>query len=137
MSRSKLIGGSGGACGERACMRTAPARARARPRHAATAPNRTPPALRLPTYSRWGRWPVSDVQQLVTILDQGFNRRSWHGPNLRGSIRGVSASLAAWRPAPARHNIWEITVHAAYWKYAVWRRLTGGRRGTFPLKGSN
>jgi hypothetical protein len=28
-------------------------------------------------------------------------------------------------------------VHAAYWKYAVWRRLTGERRGSFPLKGSN
>jgi hypothetical protein len=28
-------------------------------------------------------------------------------------------------------------VHAAYWKYAVARRLTGGRRGAFPLEGSN
>jgi hypothetical protein len=28
-------------------------------------------------------------------------------------------------------------VHAAYWKYAVRRRLTGERRGSFPLKGSN
>jgi hypothetical protein len=28
-------------------------------------------------------------------------------------------------------------VHAAYWKYAAWRRLTGATRGSFPLKGSN
>lgn len=28
-------------------------------------------------------------------------------------------------------------MHAAYWKYAALRRLTGGRRGSFPLKGSN
>jgi hypothetical protein len=28
-------------------------------------------------------------------------------------------------------------VHAAYWKYIAWRRLTGTRRGSFPLKGSN
>lgn len=28
-------------------------------------------------------------------------------------------------------------MHAAYWKYAVWRRLTGAGRGSFPLKGSN
>jgi hypothetical protein len=28
-------------------------------------------------------------------------------------------------------------VHAAYWKYAVRRRLTGEKRGSFPLHGSN
>jgi len=28
-------------------------------------------------------------------------------------------------------------VHAAYWKYAVWRRLEGAPRGSFPVKGSN
>lgn len=78
-----------------------------------------------------------EVQQLLTILDQAYDRRSWHGANLRGSIRGVSVQQASWRPAAGRHNIWELVVHAAYWKYVVWRRLTGQRRGSFPLKGSN
>jgi hypothetical protein len=78
-----------------------------------------------------------DVQQLVSIIDQAYDRRSWHGTNLRGSIRGISVAQAAWRPGPKRHNIWELVVHAAYWKYAVWRRLTSNRRGSFPLKGSN
>jgi len=36
-----------------------------------------------------------------------------------------------------RHNIRELTVHAAYWKYAVRRRLTGATRGAFALTGSN
>ncbi len=71
------------------------------------------------------------------MLDEGFDRASWHGTTLLGSIRGMSPTTAAWRPAPARHNIWEIVVHAAYWKYAVRRRLTGESRGSFPLKGSN
>ncbi|MBC7790856.1 MAG: DinB family protein, partial [Anaerolineae bacterium] len=62
---------------------------------------------------------------------------SWHGTNLRGSIRGLSAKQAARRPRPERHNIWELVVHAAYWKYTVTRRLTGQRRGSFPLRGSN
>ena len=57
--------------------------------------------------------------------------------DLRGSIRGVSLQEALWRPSPDRHNIWEIAVHAAYWKYAVRRRLTGEKRGTFALKGSD
>ena len=74
---------------------------------------------------------------LLELLDEAFDRRSWHGTNLRGSIRGLPRSIAAWRPTPGRHNIWELVVHAAYWKYAVRRRLTGERRGSFPLAGSN
>jgi len=49
----------------------------------------------------------------------------------------MSAADAAWRPAPGRHNVHEIALHAAYWKYAVRRRLTGETRGSFPVKGSN
>ncbi len=49
----------------------------------------------------------------------------------------MTPALAAWRPAPERHNIWELIVHAAYWKYVAWRRLTGAKRGSFPLAGSN
>lgn len=78
-----------------------------------------------------------EVAQLVATIDQAYNKTSWHGTNLRGSVRRVSAAQAAWRPAPGRHNIWEIVVHAAYWKYAATRRFSGGARGSFPLKGSN
>jgi hypothetical protein len=80
---------------------------------------------------------VTATEAAVLALDEAFDRRSWHGTNLRGSLRGVSARAAAWRPAPRRHNIWEEAVHAAYWKYTVWRRVTGEKRGSFPLKGSN
>jgi len=78
-----------------------------------------------------------EVRSLLTVIDTAYNRRSWHGTNLRGSVRGATARQAAWRPSPTRHNIWELVVHAAYWKYAVQRRLTGARRGSFPLEGSN
>jgi hypothetical protein len=78
-----------------------------------------------------------EVAQLLAILDQAYNKQSWHGTNLRGSLRRVTPAQAAWRPAVDRHNIWEIVVHAAYWKYAAARRLTGGARGSFPCKGSN
>jgi len=78
-----------------------------------------------------------EVPLLLKILDEGYEKRAWHGPNLRGSLRGVGAQEAAWRPGPDRHNIWEITLHVAYWKYANWRRLTGQKRGTFPPGGSN
>lgn len=74
---------------------------------------------------------------LLRLIDEAFDRKSWHGTNLRGAIRGLSLEAAAWRPARNRHNIWELVVHAAYWKYAVRRRLAGEKRGSFPLKGSN
>jgi hypothetical protein len=77
------------------------------------------------------------VALLLEIVDQAFLKKAWHGPNLRGSIRGLTAREAAWRPRPGRHNIWEIVVHAAYWKYAVRRRIRGDRKGSFALKGSN
>jgi len=78
-----------------------------------------------------------EIEQLVQIVDQAYDRKSWHGTTLRGSLRGVSAGQAAWRPSPDRHNIWELAVHAAYWKYSVLRRLRGSERGSFPLDGSN
>jgi hypothetical protein len=77
------------------------------------------------------------VASLLAQLDEAYDRRSWHDTNLRGSLRGMRAAAAARRPAPGRHNPWEIAVHAAYWKHAVWRRLTGEKRGTFPRAGSN
>ncbi len=80
---------------------------------------------------------MSELQSLLLLLDEAFERKAWHGPNLKGSIRGVSARQAVWRPASGRHNIWELVAHAAYWKYAVRRRLLGEKRGSFALTGSN
>jgi uncharacterized damage-inducible protein DinB len=77
------------------------------------------------------------IALLVRLLDESYERKAWHGPNLKGSIRGLSPEQAAWRPQPGRHNIAEHVIHAAYWKYAVRRRLKGEARGAFPLKGSN
>jgi len=74
---------------------------------------------------------------VLRLIDEGFGKRAWHGTNLKGSLRGLTAKEASRRPGRGRHNIWEIAVHAAYWKYAVRRRLLGEKRGSFPLKGSN
>ena len=78
-----------------------------------------------------------DLRQLLFLIDTAYDQVSWHGPNLRGSLRGMTPALAAWRPGHGRHNIWELIVHAAYWKYVAWRRLTGAKKGSFSLAGSN
>jgi uncharacterized damage-inducible protein DinB len=79
----------------------------------------------------------AEVAICLRLLDEGFDTKSWHGPNLRGSIRGLGPPTAAHRPAPGRHNVWEVVLHCAYWKYIVRRRLRGEKRGSFSLKGSN
>jgi hypothetical protein len=79
----------------------------------------------------------SPIEQLLALVDEAFDHKAWHGTTLRGSLRGVTARQADWRPAPGRHTIHDLVVHAAYWKYAVGQRLTGGVRGRFARKGSN
>jgi len=79
----------------------------------------------------------SEHRSLLKLIEESYIRKAWHGPNLRGSLRGVTPRQALWRPARNRHNIWEIMIHCAYWKYIVRRRITGEQRGSFPFKGSN
>jgi hypothetical protein len=78
-----------------------------------------------------------EISLLLRMIDESYAKKSWHGPNLKGSIRGLGAADAAWRPHPGRRSIADIVVHAAYWKYAVRRRLRGDKRGSFALAGSN
>lgn len=77
----------------------------------------------------------------IALLVEGIQPESgqgWHGgPTPIGALRGVSAELARWRPAPGRKSIWDLTLHIAYWKYAVRRMLDGSKRGAFPRRPSN
>jgi len=68
-----------------------------------------------------------EIRLLVATLDGAFAGRGWQGTTLTGALRGVSPALAVWRPSRGRHCIWELAVHAAYWKYAVRCRVTGRR----------
>jgi hypothetical protein len=77
------------------------------------------------------------VDGLLSLLDEAYDRRSWHGTNLRGAVRSIEPRQVTWRPGPGRHNVWELVVHAAYWKYVVRRRVSGAKRGGFPLAGTN
>jgi uncharacterized damage-inducible protein DinB len=79
---------------------------------------------------------------MTMLLLEGFSPtrtpRAWHGgPTPLGAVRGVPARLAAWRPARGRKTIWELTLHIAYWNYAVRRAITGEPRSTFPRSPSN
>lgn len=81
--------------------------------------------------------PDRRISMLLDILDQAFDSHGWHGTTLRGAVKGLTPREALWRPGPKRHNIWELVLHTAYWKYAVARRLAGAPRGAFPRRPSN
>lgn len=74
---------------------------------------------------------------LLHIVDQAFDTKAWHGTTLRGALRGLAPDVALWRPAPARHCVWDYALHAAYWKYIVRRRLTRDTSIRFDRSPSN
>jgi hypothetical protein len=79
----------------------------------------------------------SRIRELLRQLEQAYDARAWHGTTLKGAMRGIAVEQALWRPGPGRHNIWELVLHMAYWKYAVTRRIEGSSPGSFPRRGSN
>ncbi|MBI4421073.1 MAG: DinB family protein [Gemmatimonadetes bacterium] len=79
----------------------------------------------------------AETRLLLFYLDQAFGRRGWHGTTLGAAVRAVTPRQALWRPRPGRHNIWELVLHTAFWKYEVRRRLTGGDGRAFPHPGDD
>jgi hypothetical protein len=87
---------------------------------------------------------VRMAQLLVENVQPRPGRRGWHGgPTPVGAIRGLPAAAAAWIPAPGRKSIWQLTLHVAYWNYAVRNRLEEavsddrGPRRRFPRRPAN
>lgn len=79
----------------------------------------------------------SEIDLLLRFLDEGFDRKAWHGPNLTTALRGLTPRQAAWRPAKGRNSIWDLALHCAYWKNVVRRRLGADPEDRFPLPGRN
>ena len=78
------------------------------------------------------------LREILNLLDPPAGTRLWYGgATVAGSLRGVTPEQAAGKPAPKRHSIWELTLHLAYWKYAVRRNLEGSAQGTFHRSPAN
>lgn len=95
----------------------------------------------MPARARRSRAPAAAtdprISQLIDNLDRAYRGPSWHGTALRGTLRGLSPADARWRPGADRNCVWDLLLHAAYWKYVVRRKLTGEQRGSFPRDGAN
>ena len=78
------------------------------------------------------------TELLLQVLDGAFTARGWQGTTLSGALRGLGPREALWRPGPRSHNVWELVLHAAFWKHIVRLRVEG-RPGSeaFPRPGRN
>jgi hypothetical protein len=77
------------------------------------------------------------VKLLLEVFDQAYRTPAWHGTPLKGSLRGVTARDALWRPSSKRHCIWDHVLHTAYWKCIVRRRLLRDPEIAFPRARAN
>ena len=78
------------------------------------------------------------LEEALRHLHPPPGTKLWHGgATVLGALRGLSPQLAAWKPHPDRHSIWELALHIAYWNYAVRRRITGETKGGFPRSPAN
>lgn len=79
--------------------------------------------------------PVRDeILHLLASPPEGL----WHGgPSVLRSLDDVPARMASWDPGSGLHSIWELSLHMAYWKYAVRQRIQGLSQEGFPRSPDN
>lgn len=80
-------------------------------------------------------------QEAAGIADQlrrAFHGDAWHGPALLELLEDIDAAIAAAKPFPNVHSIWELVLHIAAWDGAALRRIGGKKaqlkgKQNFPL----
>jgi hypothetical protein len=78
------------------------------------------------------------LREILNLLEPPTGKRLWYGgATVSGCLRGVTPEQAVWKPGGKRHSIWELTLHLAYWKYAVRRNLEALPQGSFPRSPAN
>jgi uncharacterized damage-inducible protein DinB len=68
---------------------------------------------------------MRETERIADQLRRAYEGDAWHGPALREILSGVTAAVAAGRPIPNGHTIWEIVPHIGAWEAIVLRRMGG------------
>lgn len=72
-------------------------------------------------------------QALIDHLDSVFYGKAWHGGALLPTIEKFALAPAAIENEEG-FSAWKITLHCAFWKFDVTRRITRGKKPTFDRK---
>jgi uncharacterized damage-inducible protein DinB len=71
------------------------------------------------------RKKVSEASLIAEQLRRAFNGNAWHGPSVLELLQDLDAGMAAAKPIPDAHSIWELLLHIAVWDGAAMVRLGG------------
>jgi uncharacterized damage-inducible protein DinB len=72
------------------------------------------------------------MREIERIADQAakmFGGDAWHGPSVTEALADVDASVAASRPIPDAHSIWELVLHLVATQAVLLRRIRGESTG--------
>ena len=72
---------------------------------------------------------MPEAERISNQMMRGFEGDAWHGPAVLEILEDVDAALAAARPIPDAHSIWELVLHLAATQEIVLRRVRGERAG--------
>jgi hypothetical protein len=66
--------------------------------------------------------------RLLRMWDESWDKGIW-AASWSAALTGLTPEQAAWRPGPARHNIWQNLNHVS-----VWREVTLSKLSLFPAR---
>ena len=66
-----------------------------------------------------------ETLRIADQLRRAFEGEAWHGPSVLEILQGLTPAVAAARPLPRSHSIWEIVQHIAVWDDVARRRMAG------------
>lgn len=69
------------------------------------------------------------TDHLLADLRRIYEGNAWHGPSVLDALQDVTTGLAAARPVPDAHSIYELTHHIAAWIGETTSRLQGNPPG--------
>jgi len=72
---------------------------------------------------------MSEIDRILNHYDEVLRGAAWHGDPMWQILKGISAEMAARRPLPGAHTIWEIVMHMIFWEEVATERLAGRRAG--------
>lgn len=75
---------------------------------------------------------MNEIIRIRDQLDRALRGDAWHGPAILEVLRPVDAAIAAHRPIPTAHTIWEIVLHLTASVDLVVSRLGGEPRDLTP-----
>jgi uncharacterized damage-inducible protein DinB len=76
--------------------------------------------------------PILETERIVDQMERAFEGDAWHGSSISEILADIPAEVAALRPQPDAHSIWEIVLHTTVWQRTVRQRLEGRPIASLP-----